>query len=145
MGTSLPKKKTMGNIDLAVKVAWSFHGTFYIWGGDDPSGFDCSGLVVEILKSVGILHGKDDYTAQGLYNKFKNNESNFPQTGYLVFWGRDTNHITHVEFCITEWHTIGASGGGSKTKTEQDAIDQNAYVKVRPIRPGVIKIVNPFL
>jgi len=30
--------------------------TFYLWGGDDPlAGFDCSGFVIEILKSVGIL------------------------------------------------------------------------------------------
>ena len=39
----------------AYKLAWKYIGKFYKWGGDDPSGFDCSGFVIEILKSVGIL------------------------------------------------------------------------------------------
>lgn len=38
---------------IATKVAWSFIGKWYKWGGDDPSGFDCSGFVIEILIGYG--------------------------------------------------------------------------------------------
>ncbi len=134
----------MTKIELAIKVAWTFVGTFYRWGGDDPSGFDCSGLVVEILKSVGLIPRKSDYTAKMLYYKFVGSRVSDPEAGCLVFWGKDEQHITHVEFCINDWQTIGASGGGSSTTSEEAAIKQNAYVKVRPIRENYIAIVNPF-
>jgi len=134
----------MNKLELALKVAWIYVGKFYKWGGDDPSGFDCSGLCVEILKSVGLIPRKSDYTAQGLFNKFKSKEVLKPVQGCLIFWG-NSHGLTHVEFCIDSEHTIGASGGGSKTLTEADAIKHNAYVKVRPIRKGYSKIVNPFI
>jgi cell wall-associated NlpC family hydrolase len=133
----------MNKQESALKYAWRFVTTFYKWGGDDPSGFDCSGLCVEVLKSVGLLPRKYDTTAHGLFNKFKSKEVQSLSAGCLVFWGWPK--ITHVELCINTWQTIGASGGGSKTLTEADAIRHNAYVKVRPIREGYSKIVNPFI
>ena len=126
-------------------TAYSLHGRPYLWGGDDPSGFDCSGFVIEILKSVGILPRTGDWTADGLYKMFKHLPSE-PQQGCLVFWGTERRK-THVEYCYTKDITIGASGGGSKTITMQDAIKQNAYIKFRPInsRNKKIWVVDPFL
>ena len=38
--------------------AYSFLGTPYRWGGDDPlTGIDCSGLALEVLKAAGIYRG----------------------------------------------------------------------------------------
>jgi hypothetical protein len=68
--------------------------------------------------------------------------------GCLLFWFRGSK-IGHVEIV---WHvvgervlTIGAAGGGSRTKTEADAERQNAYIKVRPARPEWVKAVDPFV
>ena len=47
-------------------TALSYRGTPYVWGGDDPSGFDCSGFVLECLKSVGLLPERADLTADRL-------------------------------------------------------------------------------
>jgi len=121
---------------LASQYAWRYIGTWYSWGGDDPSSFDCSGLIVELLKAVGIFPRKYDITAQGIWNKFKSNKVDTPREGCLAFWHSATNRdeVIHIEYCIDEFHTIGASGGGSKTKTKEDAIRMNAFVKLRPIR-----------
>ena len=136
--------KKMNQKEIALKIAWSFLGKPYIWGGDDPMrGFDCSGFVIECLKSVGILPRKGDWPAMGLYGMFPLVEN--PYAGCLVFWGAP--RIIHVEFCIDDKLSIGASGGGSKTKTAADAISQNAYIKIRPFRSrnGIAGFCDPFL
>ena len=130
--------------EVALKVAWSFIGKPYIWGGDDPvRGFDCSGFAIECLKSGGVLPRSGDWTANILWGLFPHVEH--PCEGCLVFWG--SSKIIHVELCLDEKFSIGASGGGSKTTTPFDAIKQNAYVKVRPFRTreGVAGYSNPFI
>jgi len=139
--------------DLAVKVAWSFLGRPYIWGGDDPvAGFDCSGFVIEILKSAGVLPRKGDWTADQLYEMFKRQGKYImkPSTGALAFWINfpNTSRIRHVEFCLSYDFSIGASGGGSKIKTELDAIRENAYIKIRPLNfndHDLFGFVDPFM
>jgi len=138
----------MDKVSIATKIAWSMLNTPYIWGGDDPmKGFDCSGFVIEILKSLGLVSIYDDLTAAQIYEKFKKYEQDSPDEGSLIFWSNNKGKIVHVEYAIDSEHTIGASGGGSKTLTVQDAINQNAYIKVRTIKSKLNSpshIVNPF-
>lgn len=136
----------MNRRQLATKIAWHFLGTPYVWGGDDPmQGFDCSGFVIEILKSVGVLPRKGDWTANGLWQHFR--EAISVHEGSLVFWeNKSKSKMIHVEYCLDSKHSIGASGGGSSTWTVEDAIKRNAYVKIRPIRSraNIAGFVNPF-
>ena len=131
--------------EIALKVAWSFLGKPYFWSGDDPmAGFDCSGFVIECLKSAGRLPRTGDWTANGLYGKFKPVE--IPYESCLVFW-ENNSRIVHVELCIDDIYAIGFSSGGSDTLTVQDAINSNAYCKVRPFnsRAGLYGFVDPFM
>ena len=121
----------------------------YLWGGDDPiAGFDCSGLVIEPLKSVGILPKIGDWTAEGLAVYFKKQETKKAKPGCLLFYNR--NHkIGHV---VIVWAVvgdrilaIGAGGGGRHIKTVEDAVKHNAYIKVRPALPGWVRMVDPFI
>lgn len=133
--------------DFATHIALSYLGTFYSWGGDDPSGFDCSGLVIEILKSVGCLPREGDWTAHQLAVVFSDVAVDAPDEGCLVFWWDAAGKkIVHVEYCLNAYLAIGASGGGSKTRTMADAIKHNAFVKIRPIasRAGKRTYCNPF-
>lgn len=131
-------------LKIAERVAYSHLGKPYIWGGDNPLvGFDCSGLIIEILKSVGILPINGDWTAEGLWRHFQDCVTTMPQLGCLVFWG---SPIRHVEFCLTSRLSLGASGGGSTTTDAAAALAQDAYIKIRPFdtRPGVVGFVDPF-
>ena len=137
----------MNLIALAQMVAFRLLGKPYNWGGDDPMvGFDCSGFIVEVLKSCGRLPRKGDWTADILMNY------GFPETqelapGVLVFWGRA--RATHIEMIYDVVDgiplTIGAAGGDSRVITIEDAIRQNAYIKLRPMRTGSIAFRDPFL
>ena len=116
---------------LAIDLAWRMWGKPYIWGGDDPiHGFDCSGMIVEILQSVGLL--SEDLTADGLMRRYDTRMVPTPTAGCLVFWGSN-RRATNVEMALNETLSIGARGGGSATISADAAALQNAYVKVRPI------------
>ncbi len=123
--------------EIALKVAWHFVGLPYRWGGDDPmAGFDCSGFILEILKSVGLMKRSMDLTADGICRHFKKMGclASTPDICRLVFWkDPGKKRIRHVEFCIDPIYTIGASGGGANTVNQAVAIRRNAFIKVRPL------------
>ena len=124
-----------------------YSGLWYKWGGDDPKGFDCSGLAIEFLKAAGLLPRKFDTTAQGLWERYQTHEVKEPSRGCLVFWhGGNKDKAIHVEIMLNSQQAIGASGGGSKTQTESDAMRDNAFIKVRTIksRSGIKGFVDPF-
>jgi len=125
----------MGNkLDLALKIAWKHYGRFYLWGGDDPSGFDCSGFVLEILQSVGVISSTHDLTADDMYREWYDlYKINNPFSGCLAFRVNTNNKAYHVGFMIDSQHVMHAGGGGSYIKTVSDAIKHNAFIKVRPI------------
>ena len=135
--------------ELALKYLWHYLGTFYSWGGDDPSSFDCSGLISEIAQAVGIIGRGERLTAQMFWDRFLLKRVPEPYASCLVFWHSADNpdRIIHIEMCIDELHAIGASGGGSKTITKEDAIRMNAFVKIRPwqSRKNVKGFIDPFL
>lgn len=146
--------------DVALLVWAAYLNTPYLWGGDDPlAGLDCSGLVLEGLKSVGLFPREGDTTAHELLHTTFGDRAKYPllqpaqiQRGCLVFWstdGQPRSPIRHVEIAWArvegnEILTIGASGGGSKTVDRAAAIAQNAYVKIRRVTPGWVAALDPF-
>jgi hypothetical protein len=135
--------------DIAIEVLKNAVGLPYKWGGDDPmGGFDCSGLVIEALKSSGMMKEQLDYTADALSRAYP--ETEIFRAGVLVFWDWNKDGIIdHVEMIAFEdedgnFYTVGAVGGGPATITNMDAQKMNAYVKIRPLRAGYKRACDPF-
>jgi len=107
--------------ELALKIVWLDWGKPYRWGGDDPGTFDCSGKVIEWLKSVGFFPRKKDTTADGLRRLFQLSvveELDDAQPCDLIFFmNRSATKAIHVETIVKnidgDLYSIGASGGGS--------------------------------
>lgn len=133
-------------MDFLIQYAMSFLGVPYKWGGSTPiDGIDCSGLVQEILASAG-LKPPGDNTAQGLYNVFSHTGSfNVFAPGALSFYGASSLAIVHVGFIIDPYRMIEAGGGGASVQTKDDAINHEAFVKIRLIkhRPDLICTIKP--
>lgn len=137
------------NLTLArqhfLTTALAYLGTPYRWGGDDPSGFDCSGYVLEGLKSAGIVSETEDITADQLLARFSRCRIGTAMSGALQFLCDRYGHAYHVVICLDEQFQIGASGGNSATLSPVDAWRQNAYIKIRPIvRSEHAIFVDPF-
>ncbi|WP_291579275.1 NlpC/P60 family protein [Clostridium sp. UBA6640] len=67
-----------------VDYAYNFLGIAYVWGGNDPSGFDCSGLTQYVYAKFGIDITRTTYTQIG-QGSYVSRDQLVP--GDLVFFG----------------------------------------------------------
>jgi cell wall-associated NlpC family hydrolase len=129
--------------DYAIKLL----GLPYRWGGNSAlSGFDCSGLVLELLTASGAWPHGEDSSAQGIFDKlYATSHHNVFDFGSLVFYGRAQTSITHVGFCLDNHTMIEAGGGGQRTTSFEIAKDSGAVVRIRPInyRRDLVAILMP--
>lgn len=135
------------NTDILTRYAMSFTGIKYKWGGKTPmSGFDCSGLVSEVLKAARVLGPHDNLSAQQIYDKLSPN-GNFgvQKAGSLAFYGKSSKEIDHVVFLIDSDTAMSASGGDETVILEEDAISKQAFTKMRNVnyRGDLIAIMRP--
>jgi len=124
-------------MEIVRTYALSMLHTPYISGGNNciqTSGIDCSGLVCEILRAFGKI-GRDDNTAQMLYDRFVHDGPHGVfGIGVLSFYGKSLKDISHVGFGIDQYTMIEAGGGDANTKTIEEAILKNAFVRLRPYK-----------
>lgn len=73
-----------------VETALAYHGIPYLWGGETPSGFDCSGLVMYVYRQHGVV--LPHYSG----SQFLLGEKILPadlQPGDVVFFGSPIHHV----------------------------------------------------
>jgi hypothetical protein len=88
--------------------AESFAGKVpYVWGGDTPSGWDCSGFVSYVLEHFGLLSGR--MVAAGLQSWAKSSPA-IP--GAMAFYG---NPAHHVGFVVDQNTLLSALHHGTNT------------------------------
>lgn len=53
--------KTISSVNSVITYAGQFLGVKYVWGGEDPSGFDCSGFVQYVYANNGVSLPRTTY------------------------------------------------------------------------------------
>lgn len=139
-------------MNTLLAVAFSYLNKPYIFGGQNFEGVDCSGFVQLVLQSAGVCPPVD-LNAQALHEHFKDRAAardvsyveGRDYRGYLLFFGKSLDHITHVAMGVDGFRMIEAGGGDGETRTRTDAAKRNACVRVRPIqsRRDLVAILRP--
>lgn len=132
---------------LLTEYALKFVGCPYLYGSNSAiMGLDCSGFVLELLRSVGLWNNSDA-TAQDIYNKFDKigAHTSTIQAGHLLFFGKSYKEISHVAMALDPYRMIEAGGGDSSTKTVSEAAKRNAMVRIRLIkqRSDLVSVIKP--
>jgi cell wall-associated NlpC family hydrolase len=104
--------------DAAVLFAFAQLGKPYIWGGNGPVGYDCSGLALASWESVGVGFARvadDQYHTAGSPVSLTG-----LATGDLVFWGNSQTDWTSV------YHTAIYVGGDQIVEATGDHVQLNS-------------------
>lgn len=104
------------NMELLVQNAMMYLNAPYLWGGKNPFGIDCSGLVQVCYKSIGVALPRDAYQQAALGQSLSFIEEAEP--GDLAFFDNEDGRIIHVGILLENNHIIHASG-----KVRIDRID----------------------
>jgi cell wall-associated NlpC family hydrolase len=97
-------------IDSIIEDGYNMEGTVYIWGGDNPKGFDCSGFIVWLLKSNNIKVKRITTKQFAHWNKAIS-----PNRGDLPLFSHSGNTISHIGIHTTfnediiNWKMLHAS------------------------------------
>ncbi|WP_083413143.1 C40 family peptidase [Bacillus massilinigeriensis] len=104
-----PSQPAGGNVGAAaISHAKAVMGTPYVWGGSQPGGFDCSGLIYYAFSKAGKNIGR--LSAAGYYNR--SYYVNSPQPGDLVFFENTYKPgISHIGIYLGNNEFIHANTG----------------------------------
>jgi murein DD-endopeptidase len=114
-----------------VAACKALEGVPYRWGGKDPRGLDCSGLVTWPLRALGGADLRATHNSARMWLEL--DEVVEPRPGDLAFYGpRDAP--SHVVVCLGGPHDqiLGANGGGRNVLTVEQAHAARAFVKRKP-------------
>ena len=115
----------------AVRVALAQVGTPYIWGGAEPGGFDCSGLVQYSYAAAGVTLprvAQDQYDVGPLLTSDASLVA-----GDLLFFGAGTTAVEHVGIYLGDGRMVDAPHTGALVRVEP--VDLTAPSFVGATRP----------
>lgn len=105
-----------GAAGAAVAYALSKVGTPYLWGGEGPNGFDCSGLVQAAYAVAGVSLPR---VAQAQFDAGPPVPAGQAlEPGDLVFFGASENQVTHVGIYLGNQTMVDAPHSGASVRVE---------------------------
>lgn len=113
-----------------VSISRQLVGSPYRFGGESPSGFDCSGLVRYIYREIGITV---PHSSRLLHQQSQKVSLGSLQPGDLLFFAISKSKISHVGIYASEKQFIHAPSSGKHVSI---ASLNNPYWKKRLIGAG---------
>jgi cell wall-associated NlpC family hydrolase len=114
----------------ASSVAAAMVGKPYRYGGHDPKGFDCSGLVYYSYRQAGLSVPR---TTPALRERTRKVSADRLARGDLVFFNQEGKFSSHVGIYLGEDRFVHAPSSGKKVRVDRvsDAYWQKHFVDAR--------------
>jgi cell wall-associated NlpC family hydrolase len=119
--TAQPASSTATSV---INTAKQYMGVPYVWGGETPTGFDCSGFTQYVLKQNGITIPR---TAAEQYASGVSILKSNLKTGDLVFFTTYKPGASHVGFYMGDGKFIHASSGAKQVTIS--SLDEAYYTE----------------
>jgi cell wall-associated NlpC family hydrolase len=116
-----------------VATALVLRGTPYRFGGSDPRGFDCSGLVQWVFRQHGVVLPRE---ARDQYQAGATIESDALEPGDLVFFNTEGNGASHVGIVLDQESFVHAPNSRGVVRVERLGLDywSKRYLGARRVR-----------
>jgi len=112
-----------GSGSSVVDVAYQYLGVPYVWGGESPGGFDCSGLVTYVFRQLGVSL---PHYAAAQFNCGRPVSRGDLEPGDVVFFG---SSIHHVGIYVGGGNMIHAPYTGAVVRV--NSVDRSDYAGAR--------------
>lgn len=109
---STPAQSALG--ERVVKLVQQQIGAPYVYGGDTPRGFDCSGLVEFVYGQTGVRLPR---TAEGQFNATPRVTLATLRPGDILFFRSDSGNLMHVGVYIGSHWFVHAPDSGKAVET----------------------------
>jgi hypothetical protein len=119
----------------AVALAYQFLGVPYVWGGANPSGFDCSGLTMYVYRQLGIKLGH--YTGFQYYEGRRVPREQLEPGDLVFFHANSTGVPQHEGMYIGNGAFIHAPHTGDVVRVSSLYDTRYALSYVGAVRPYV--------
>lgn len=112
-----------GSGSSVVDVAYQYLGVPYVWGGESPSGFDCSGLVTYVFRQLGVSLPHYAAAQFGYGQPVSRGDL---EPGDVVFFG---SSLHHVGIYVGDGNMIHAPYTGAVVRV--NSVDRSDYAGAR--------------
>jgi len=125
------KSRVLCSEDNVCRIASTFLGLPYLWGGTSSKAVDCSGFIHSVYFMNGIILSRDAslQALHGLNIDIKNGYSQLKK-GDLLFFGSQENsisHVTHVAIYKGDNEYINSSGKVIVNSLDSKDINYSSY------------------
>ncbi|WP_017569307.1 C40 family peptidase [Nocardiopsis halotolerans] len=114
-------------VERAINAAESQKGTPYVWGGESPGGFDCSGLVQWSFEQVGVDLPRIAHDQVRAGDRISYSDA---RRGDLLYWADSGGYAYHVAIYLGDGRMIDAPKTGDHVR-ERDVTRYNLAGAVR--------------
>ncbi|GAA4856455.1 C40 family peptidase [Kitasatospora terrestris] len=117
-GQAQPQSPSRAGYEAAVSYALAQVGKPYLWGGNGPNGFDCSGLVQQAYRRAGVATPR---VADDQYRATTPIDASRLRRGDLVFWSGNgrVSGIHHVAIYLGDGTYVEAPRPGKNVRVSR--------------------------
>jgi len=129
-GAAKKARVRQSKINTVIKTARSYTGVPYKWGGTTRSGMDCSGLLLNSYKSIGMTIPRTS-ADQSEYGKKVGKNDLKPGDWVFFATGKKKRKITHVGMItVVKGNTIKFIHASSSLGVVEVNLNSNYYQKI---------------